>query len=33
MHFLFLAVETETYQKDLLLKGDWDYPVVTGLWE
>jgi hypothetical protein len=23
MHFLFLATETETYQKDLLLKGDW----------
>lgn len=28
MHFLFLAAET--YQKDLLLKGDWDHPVVTG---
>lgn len=22
MHFLFLAAETETYQKDLLLKGE-----------
>jgi hypothetical protein len=30
MHFLFLAAETETYQKDLLLTGDWDHPVVTG---
>ena len=30
LHFLFLAAETETYQKDLLLKGDWDHPVVTG---
>lgn len=29
-HFLILAAETETYQKDLLLKGDWDHPVVTG---
>lgn len=28
LHFLFLAAET--YQKDLLLKGDWDHPVVTG---